>query len=255
MFGPPAQIPLDGWWIPTARSNVTTYDRSIPPQVAGGTSFGCALNNNATPHVVGYGSTASGGTDALIWTYGAATAADLNTYAAGLVAATWPAGTSSMPTAFNNNGEVVGYGTLDGVSSAFALLYYGGPGDANGDGRVDVNDLTIVLTNFGKTGATWSQGEFTGDGTVDVNDLTIVLSNYGTTHGAGHHGRAGARQPGDGRGAAVRHGFGNCPPPELTCLPAHAARRGNCLLGETFASAPEGGQVSGSACGGLAARL
>ena len=53
------------------------------------------------------------------------------------------------------------------------------PGDANGDGRVDVNDLTIVLTNFGRTGMTWSQGEFTGDGTVDVNDLTILLTNFG----------------------------------------------------------------------------
>ena len=143
------------------------------------------LNNNATPQVVGYGSTASGGTDALIWTYGAATAADLNTYAAGLGAANLAGWDFQYADGVNNNGEVVGYGTLDGVSSAFALLYYGGPGDANGDGRVDVNDLTIVLTNFGKTGATWSQGEFTGDGTVDVNDLTIVLSNYGTTHGAG----------------------------------------------------------------------
>ena len=26
------------------------------------------------------------------------------------------------------------------------------PGDANGDGQVDINDLTIVLSNFGKTG-------------------------------------------------------------------------------------------------------
>ena len=55
------------------------------------------------------------------------------------------------------------------------------PGDANGDGRVDINDLTIVLANFGQTGMTWSQGEFTGDGTVDINDLTIVLANYGWT--------------------------------------------------------------------------
>ena len=53
------------------------------------------------------------------------------------------------------------------------------PGDANGDGRVDINDLTIVLTNFGQTGMAWSQGEFTGSGKVDVNDLTIVLSNFG----------------------------------------------------------------------------
>ena len=58
------------------------------------------------------------------------------------------------------------------------------PGDANGDGRVDVNDLTIVLSNFGRSGMTWSQGEFTGDGTVDVNDLTIVLAHFGQTAGA-----------------------------------------------------------------------
>ena len=59
------------------------------------------------------------------------------------------------------------------------------PGDANCDGKVDVNDLTIVLAHFGQTGMTWSQGEFTGDGTVDINDLTIVLANYNQTAGAG----------------------------------------------------------------------
>ena len=36
------------------------------------------------------------------------------------------------------------------------------PGDANGDGRVDINDLTIVLSNFGQTGMAWSQGNFDG---------------------------------------------------------------------------------------------
>jgi hypothetical protein len=55
------------------------------------------------------------------------------------------------------------------------------PGDANGDGRVDINDLTIVLAHYNQTGMVWSQGEFTGDGTVDINDLTIVLANYGWT--------------------------------------------------------------------------
>jgi formylglycine-generating enzyme required for sulfatase activity len=57
-------------------------------------------------------------------------------------------------------------------------------GDANGDGKVDINDLTIVLSHFGQTGMTWSQGEFTGDGTVDVNDLTIVLANFGQSLGS-----------------------------------------------------------------------
>ncbi len=58
------------------------------------------------------------------------------------------------------------------------------PGDANGDGKVDINDLTIVLAHYGQTGMTWSQGEFTGDGTVDINDLTIVLAHYGQTAGS-----------------------------------------------------------------------
>ena len=73
---------------------------------------------------------------------------------------------------------------LDGYDYAVAAVPVL-PGDANGDGFVDVNDLTTVLTNYGKTGMTWSQGDFTGDGTVDVNDLTIVLSNFGQTAGAG----------------------------------------------------------------------
>ena len=58
-------------------------------------------------------------------------------------------------------------------------VYSALPGDANGDGNVDVNDLTIVLSNFGQSGMTWSQGEFTGSGTVDINDLTVLLSNFG----------------------------------------------------------------------------
>ena len=67
------------------------------------------------------------------------------------------------------------------------------PGDANLDGKVDVNDLTIVLTNFGKTGGTsWGTGDFNGDGKVDVNDLTIVLSHFGQSAGAS---AAGLRPP------------------------------------------------------------
>ena len=55
------------------------------------------------------------------------------------------------------------------------------PGDANADGRVDINDLTIVLANYGQTNVGWIQGDFNGDGTVNINDLTIVLTNYGYT--------------------------------------------------------------------------
>ena len=58
-------------------------------------------------------------------------------------------------------------------------------GDANGDGKVDINDLTIVLTDFGQSGMTWSQGDFNADGRVDINDLSIVLANFDMTEGAG----------------------------------------------------------------------
>ena len=68
---------------------------------------------------------------------------------------------------------------LDTTSCTSYLLTPAMPGDGNLDGRVDINDLTIVLSHFGQTGATWSTGDFVGDGHVDINDLTIVLSSFG----------------------------------------------------------------------------
>ena len=93
---------------------------------------------------------------------------------------------------------IVGYGRLNGETQAFLLtptpLYHAG--DANGDGRVNINDLTIVLANYGKTtGICWSTGDFNDDGKVDVNDLTIVLANYGQTFSAGA-GPAAVPEPG-----------------------------------------------------------
>ena len=42
---------------------------------------------------------------------------------------------------------------------------------------------------------TWSQGDFIGDGTVDINDLTIVLANYGETAGSSASGMAPVPEP------------------------------------------------------------
>jgi uncharacterized repeat protein (TIGR03803 family) len=81
-------------------------------------------------------------------------------------------------------GTTGGGGACGGCGTVFAYTVPE-PGDANLDGRVDVNDLTIVLTNCGQTVASWSQGDFTADGTVDINDLTLVLQYFGTTAGAG----------------------------------------------------------------------
>jgi hypothetical protein len=65
---------------------------------------------------------------------------------------------------------------------------------------VDINDLTIVLTNFGTSGSplnvTYAQGDFNGDGRVDINDLTIVLTNFGQSVGSSAAGMAPAPEPG-----------------------------------------------------------
>ena len=70
-------------------------------------------------------------------------------------------------------------------ASAWRQALLTGPGDANGDGKVDINDLTIVLSDFGQTGCAWSQGCMAATGKVDINDLTIVLANFGTTYSTG----------------------------------------------------------------------
>ncbi len=81
-------------------------------------------------------------------------------------------------TAISENGDyIVGYGPVGGVMHGFLLTAIL-PGDANRDGKVDINDLTVVLANYNQGGMTWTEGEFTGSGTVDINDLTIVLANY-----------------------------------------------------------------------------
>ena len=44
---------------------------------------------------------------------------------------------------------------------------------------MDIEDLTILLTHYGQSGTTWSQGNFDGDPTVDLEDLTILLTHFG----------------------------------------------------------------------------
>ena len=64
------------------------------------------------------------------------------------------------------------------------------PGDANLDGRVDINDLTIVLSNFGQTtGMSWATGDFNGDGRVDIerpDDRAVELRPDVAASAVGH---------------------------------------------------------------------
>jgi hypothetical protein len=54
------------------------------------------------------------------------------------------------------------------------------PPDVDGSGSVDLDDLNIVLTNFGQATAS---GDTNGDGTVDLDDLNAVLTAFGTDCG------------------------------------------------------------------------
>ena len=49
------------------------------------------------------------------------------------------------------------------------------PGDTDGDGDVDIDDLNAVRNNFGGMGA----GDTDGDGDVDIDDLNNVRNNFG----------------------------------------------------------------------------
>jgi probable HAF family extracellular repeat protein len=142
--------------------------------------------------VVGYTGIQGSTWQAAIWQNGTIT--NLNTEYASIL----PAGfVLNNATAIDNNGDIVGEGTYNGNTMQAFEIINSQPGDANGDGRVDINDLTIVLSNYGQAGA-WSQGNFLiGDPIVDINDLTILLANYGygTTASAGGAGIGAVPEP------------------------------------------------------------
>jgi hypothetical protein len=64
-----------------------------------------------------------------------------------------------------------------------AVAYFGisatnaAGGDINGDSKVDILDLSIMLSNWGKPGTS----DLNNDGTTSVLDLSVLLSSYGQT--------------------------------------------------------------------------
>jgi O-glycosyl hydrolase len=71
--------------------------------------------------------------------------------------------------------------TLHAMSRSIAI-----PGDANGDGRVNLSDFLILRRNFGSTSPEgFADGDFNGDGRVNLSDFLILRSNFGAGPDAG----------------------------------------------------------------------
>ena len=160
------------------RYNVNGTGTMIDLGTLGGASSQ-AQGINSTAQIVGWSTTTAGESIRHAFIYNGSTMTDLNSLIPG--ASGWDL---IQANAINDSGWIVGYGTnTAGTQDAF-LLRPSSPGDANSDGKVDINDLTIVLAHYNQSGLTWLQGDFNGDGKVDINDLTIVLANYNHTFNA-----------------------------------------------------------------------
>jgi hypothetical protein len=53
-------------------------------------------------------------------------------------------------------------------------------GDANGDGRVNLNDFNILAANFGQSPRDFTQGDFDYSGNVNLSDFNILAGRFGT---------------------------------------------------------------------------
>jgi len=74
--------------------------------------------------------------------------------------------------------EVCGNGIDEDCSGADLACSGVVPGDLNSDNRIDIADLVIIATNFGKTGGFDSRADVVKDGMIDISDLVYVAIRF-----------------------------------------------------------------------------
>ena len=77
---------------------------------------------------------------------------------------------------YDDNAQT-GVGQASAVVLELALY-----GDANLDGVVDSQDLTLLATDWKKSTNLWTAGDFNHDGVVDSQDLTLLATNWKKTY-------------------------------------------------------------------------
>jgi hypothetical protein len=68
-----------------------------------------------------------------------------------------------------------GFGFLQAVKNVF---YESVEGDLDGNGFVDVQDLIIITTNFGRTSNFDPKADIDQNGKIDIYDLVFVASRF-----------------------------------------------------------------------------
>jgi hypothetical protein len=76
--------------------------------------------------------------------------------------------------------SIEGKRSVGEVESTALRSKFGQTGDLNGDQKVNLDDLEIVASNYGKKGlpSVNLNGDFNGDGIVDDSDLEIMKATY-----------------------------------------------------------------------------
>ncbi len=67
------------------------------------------------------------------------------------------------------------------LTQPFAFDFFILAGDGNRNRTVEITDFNVLAANFGKTGQTFSQGnyDYSADGKIDILDFNILAANFG----------------------------------------------------------------------------